>query len=275
GIPWVFTLHGAPRLPYRVGGPFRVAYAAYLRGYGSLAIRGAAVRTTVSSPAAHFAPVARYMSDARVIPHGVDLETFAAGMPEREIQGWPAQYRRIVLSIGRIDRAKGFDVGLRALAALPSQEIAYVVLGDDLGEMQRLRRLSERLGVSERFLTLGYATLEQRRFALRRSALVWMPSRYESFGIVALEAMAAGVPVITSGVEGLSDIFAGENELLMTSPDDARDLAERTQALLADEARLIRIGERLRARAGDFDWNAIAHRYVECYRTAIDKQPHL
>jgi glycosyltransferase involved in cell wall biosynthesis len=104
---------------------------------------------------------------------------------------------------------------------------------------------------------------------MRRSALVWVPSRYESFGIVALEAMAAGLPVIASGVEGLRDIFTGENvELLLASPDDAAGLASKSEALLADDANRRRVGERLRARAEDFNWNAIAQQYVECYRTA-------
>jgi glycosyltransferase involved in cell wall biosynthesis len=267
-IPWVFTLHGAPRMPYRLPAPIRAAYAAYLHYYGSLAISGAAVRTAVSRAAVHFPPIAPWMGDARIIPHGVELEQFAAGTAEREIAGWPMRARNVILSIGRIDYAKGFDVGIRALAALPT-DTAYVVLGDDLGELRRLRGLAERLGVSERFLTLGHATLEQRRFAMRRSALVWVPSRYESFGIVALEAMAAGLPVIASGVEGLRDIFTGENvELLLASPDDAAGLASKSEALLADDAERRRVGERLRARAEDFNWNAIAQQYVECYRTA-------
>lgn len=266
-IPWVFTLHGAPRTPYRMGGIFRAGYETYLRRYGSLAMRSASIRTTVSRAATEFPSIARYMSDAKVIPHGIDVDSFAAVMPEDAIAGWPHQTARIVLSIGRIDYAKGYDIGVRALAAMRARDVAYVILGEDLGELRRMRELAEHLGVAERVFTPGYATIEQRRFALRRCTLVWAPSRYESFGLAVLEAMAAGVPVIASGAEGLRETFTGtlEQMLMAAAPDDVASLASKSDTLLIDERERRRIGEQLRARAADFDWNRIAGEYVACY----------
>jgi phosphatidylinositol alpha-mannosyltransferase len=269
GVPWVFTLHGQPRTPYRVGFPLSAAYAAYLRAYGRFVVRRAAVRTTVSAATSRFPSIARDMSDARVIPNGVDAEAFSSDLPERAIPGWPAETRNVVLSVGRLTYGKGFDIGLRALASMRTTDAVYVLLGDDAGELRRLREIAGDLALSNRFLTLGQVTREQVRFALRRASVVWVPSRWEAFGLVPLEAMAAGVPVIASGSEGLRETFAdGLEELVMASPDDAVDLAAKTDRILGDGAERRRISGIVRERAKAFDWSVIAGRYVECYRSA-------
>jgi glycosyltransferase involved in cell wall biosynthesis len=265
GIPWVFTMHGQPRTPFRHGPILRSAYSAYLRGYGSFVMRRAAVRTAVSAATKTFGPIAGYMCDAHVIPNGVDVEDFSAAMPEEALRGWPQE--PVILSIGRLSYAKGFDIGVRALAMM-KQRAAYVVLGDDAGELRRCRDLARTLGVADRFFALGPATREQIRFALRRSAAVWVPSRWEAFGVVPLEAMASGVPVIASGAEGLAETFAGIDELLLPSPEDAAALAAKTEMLLADRFERERISMRVRTHVRRFDWNGICEQYVRWYRTA-------
>jgi glycosyltransferase involved in cell wall biosynthesis len=269
GVPWVFTLHGAPRTPYRLGGALRALYASYLRGYGSFAMRYASIRTAVSAAATSFPPIAEYMNDARIVTNGIEVDAFASHMPEREIRTWPKDPGYVMLSVGRVEHTKGFDIGVRALARMRT-DAQYVVVGEDCGEVPRLRRLAKELGVSDRFFTVGAATSEQVRFALRRASIAWVPSRNESFGLFALEAMAAGLPVVSSGVEGLREIFTGSlDSLLMNAPDDAADLASKSDALLADRSESLRIGETFRERARAFDWSFIAQRYADCYRAAL------
>ncbi len=267
-IPWVFTLHGAPRTPYRLPLSLRAAYTAYFHAYGSFVIRRAALRTSVSASARDYPAVAPLMRGALVIPNGIEADEYAAARPERAIAGWPRE-GRVLLSIGRLEPAKGFDTALRALATMREDGLAYVVLGQDCGMGPVLRRLAEELRVSDRFFMLGHADMEQKRFAFRRSEMLLLPSWNESFGLVALEAMAARLPVVASAVEGLCDLFAGELEDVLVPPKDPRALALRVRTLLADDGRAEALRERLTKRAGAFSWDGVAKQYVECYRDVL------
>jgi glycosyltransferase involved in cell wall biosynthesis len=264
-IPWVFTLHGAPRTPYAYA-PLGVAYTLYLHAYGGFVVRRAALRTAVSDAARQYAPIARYMADARIVPNGIDAGAYAPHRSEREIPGWPRAAGKVVLSIGRIERAKGYDTAVRALAQMRDRSSVYVILGEDCGALAELGRLAERLGVGERILALGHAGLEEKRFALRRSALVWIPSRNESFGLVALEAMAAGTPVLATAVEGLREILHGNLQELLVDPEDATSLAKKSDAMLQDASCAQRLWPRFEERVGSFRWGDVARRYAECYR---------
>jgi glycosyltransferase involved in cell wall biosynthesis len=271
GIPWVFTLHGAPRTPERLGFPMNRLYEAYLRGYGGVAMRDAAVRTAVSRAACDYPLVAPQFGDARIIHNGIFREEYAGDAREASISAWPSEFKSIVISIGRVERTKAFDVGVRALAKLP-KEIAYVVLGQDCGEAKPLRELAQQLGVAARFFTLGHVDLPQKRFALRRAAACLIPSLNESFGLVALEAMASGVPVVTSGAEGLREIFTGELASCIVPGRKPDAYAALTAQLMSDPAKRAAIVEAGRSRVLDFDWCRLAQAYASAYRDAVLKQ---
>ncbi len=273
-VPWVFTLHGSPRTPYALGPAVRAGYAAYMLAYGRFAMRAASLRTAVSDAARRFAPIARYMADSRVVANGINVDEYAHDRPERELLGWPHHLARVMLSIGRIEPEKGFDTAVRALAAMSDRGTAYVILGEDWGMLARLRRLAQGLGVAGRVFALGYADVEQKRFALRRSDLVWIPSRNEAFGLVALEAMASGVPVVASASGGLGEILRDGLEDLLVDPGDADALARTSEALLNEPERLHPLKTRLREHASRYDWGGIARTYAQCYRLVVSSKAY-
>lgn len=158
------------------------------------------------------------MRKIHVIPPGVDVEHFCP-IPRSEAQdviGLP-KGNRLVLFVGRIEPLKGVDTLLRAIAILKkdqrsfSDDLCLAIIGGDLGgpeaddaEMQRLRQLREELGLGEFVAFLGSKSQATLQYYYSAAEAVVMPSHYESFGMVALEAMACGTPVVASEVGGLA-----------------------------------------------------------------------
>ena len=130
----------------------------------------------------------------------------------------------VIGALGRLDEIKGFDVLLRAAAKLRDQGVDFRLrLAGDGPEMGPLKQLSAGLGLAERVEFVGWVC--NPGDFLKTIDLFVVPSRYESFGLVVIEAMAAGVPVITSDIEGPCEILkGGALGTLFRSEDDA-DLA--------------------------------------------------
>ncbi len=152
-----------------------------------------------------------------VIPLGVDLDRFQPG----ESPGARAEARvalglpvdgRLVLAVGRIEPLKGLDILIQALAEMTERDGVelLVVGGDDRAdrEVARLRAVAVEVGVAARVRFLGAVPHERLPLYYRAADAVAMPSFYESFGLVAVEAMACGVPVVASRVGGLTSTIA-------------------------------------------------------------------
>lgn len=139
--------------------------------------------------------------------------------------------RRVLGCVGRLSKEKGYDVALRALAQLPDCELVFLGDGKELG---KLRRMAASLGVHERVHFEGWVAppwTERWRF----DALL-VPSRYEGFGLVAVEAMVAGIPVVASDVAGLSEVVRDGQTGILVRPDEPEELISATRRLLDDAA---------------------------------------
>lgn len=140
-----------------------------------------------------------------------------------------------VCAVGRFAAEKGFDVLIRGIAALKAENIeASCHIFGEGPEKENLSELATQLGVSDRVL-LKRPTPELRKILPSYAALI-IPSRSESFGIVALEAYDAGIPVIASKVEGLRETVLDRQTGLLFEPDDALSLSQRLKELIASEA---------------------------------------
>jgi glycosyltransferase involved in cell wall biosynthesis len=145
-----------------------------------------------------------------VIPNGVDPSQFDA-LEGVDLSAFRAQYalphERIVFFVGRIVAEKGADVLIRA-APLVLREFpdATFVLAGRGPELRRLRELAETLGLGSKITFAGFISDEDRNRLFRVADCAVFPSLYEPFGIVALEAMAANVPVVVSQVGGLKEV---------------------------------------------------------------------
>lgn len=158
------------------------------------------------------------MHKIRVIPPGVDIGHFhpISKVEAKKTIGIPENVR-MLLFVGRIEPLKGVDTLFRAIAILRSQiphclsNLCLSIIGGDLDEdeqenteMQRLKALREELGLAKLVTFLGAKSQETLHHYYAAAEAVIMPSHYESFGLVALEAMACGTPVIASEIGGLA-----------------------------------------------------------------------
>jgi 1,4-alpha-glucan branching enzyme len=194
-----------------------------------------------------------------VVPNGVDLQAF------RPAFNWP-QDAGYVLFVGRLVAQKGVDVLLRAFAAVLRQLPAakLLVVGD--GELQLyLQRVVRHLGfphkVTFRPWQAGSALVD----LYQQAQVVVVPSHYEPFGIVALEAMACGRPVIATRVGGLAETIRHGKEGYLTPPADHLRLAQYIVRLLRDKELRVCMGEAARSRAQQFSWARAAEETIKSY----------
>jgi D-inositol-3-phosphate glycosyltransferase len=213
-----------------------------------------------------------------VIPGGVDLERFQPldRAIARQVLGLSGE---VLLFVGRMDPIKGLDVLLRAVALLkarPALQLVVVGGSGNEGELRRNRALVDELGLAERVQFRGAAPHEELPLYYNAADLAVIPSRYESFGLAAVEALACGTPVVASHVGGLPTIVRdGENGLLVPwrTPET---FAERIAALLDDPDRLTALAARARPSVLRFGWDAVALRVADLYSLlSAKRQPSL
>lgn len=217
--------------------------------------RAAAIHVTSAAEAAELAQFRWRLPRIVEIPNGVDAP------PEAQT---PAR-RHDVVYIGRINWKKGLDRLIRAVARLPAATLA-IAGNDEEGYTQELRRIAEAERVATRveFLPPAY---DADKWRLLRSARCFaLPSYSENFGNAALEAMAAGCPVVVTPEVGAAEVVTASGGGLVTS-GDPEALAAAIGALLADPAMLAEMAERGRGVRTTHSWDAIAHRTLELYRT--------
>ncbi len=216
------------------------------------------------------------VSPARVVqvPCGVDTDSFRPQpkQPARRQLGLPAD-DPLVLYVGRIDPIKGIDILLRAAAQADNPFRLLVLGGDDQDapRMAELRSLAQELGITQR-VTFREAVPHDELPAFYNAAdLCIVPSYYESFGMVALEAMACGVPVVASRVGGLLEtVRDGETGYLVPwrCPEP---FGERLDLLLANEPLRLGLGRQARASARSFDWREVAARVESVYHDLVSQ----
>jgi D-inositol-3-phosphate glycosyltransferase len=214
----------------------------------------------------------------QVIPPGVDTELFHP-IPvahAKESIGL-CEDCRIILFVGRIEPLKGIDNLLRAMAQVVEKRpdlregLVVPIVGGDLDqiceddEMVRLQELREALGIGDIVTFMGAKDQDTLQYYYAAAEMVVMPSDYESFGMVALEAMACGTPVIASDVGGLAFLVRHERTGYRVPARDPAALAVRITQLLADEALRRRIGQRAACWAESYAWPRIADRIETLY----------
>lgn len=217
-----------------------------------------------------------------IIPPGVDTSHFYP-IPTDEAKQFLGlkPENRMVLFVGRIEPLKGVDTLIQAMACLDMQEIhrpvhlaviggePNVIPEDMTEEMTRLQKLCDEMFMGGMVVFLGKRGQDTLPYYYSAAEVVVMPSLYESFGMVALEAMACGTPVIASEVGGLG--YLVQNDVTgYTIPDsDPEALCDKLSTLLGAANLRETMGLRAAEYALDYAWEKIAARIVEVYVDVI------
>lgn len=195
-----------------------------------------------------------------VLPNGVEVSHFAEAEP------WPTEGPTI-LFLGRHEPRKGLAVLIDALGRLPS-DIRLWVAGDG-PETARLRAAA---GGDPRVSWLGRISDSERASRLRGAQVLCAPSIHgESFGVVLLEAMAAGAAVVASDLTGYAAVARGGREAVLIPPGDAAALARSLELVLTEPERAAALVGAGRARAQELSMDRLAERYVERYAAVLGR----
>ena len=252
----VATLHAT-----RDGGSRMYAYSRFLikpwwdRIQGRIAVSRAALKM-----------IGRYFADRyRIIPNGIDYPHFASDVPPipRYMDG-----RRNILFVGRQEKRKGLPYLLQAYARLKRErpDIRLIVVGPDGGMRAACERYVQQHQLEDVVFT-GLVPYEQLPRYYKTADVFCAPNTgHESFGIVLLEAMAAGTPIVASDIGGFADVLEDGEEGLLVPPRDADALAAAVGRLLSDAALREQMGGAGTLRAEHYSWERVSARVLEYYQ---------
>jgi len=258
--PNVATFHafGGFSLSYWLGRPVGQHY-----------MRKLSARIAVSSAARHF--VSQYFpGEYRIIPNGVDVDSFTSARAFPEYRDGKVN----ILFVGRAEQRKGAMYLLRAYSALkrtyPEVRLILACAGPQIGEMRRFVR-RERLG--DVLFAGRVSDIDKARFYKTADIFCAPSTGQESFGIVLLEAMAAGRAVVASDIHGYKKVVQRSVTGLLVEPKDPDALCRAMAQLIDDPALRDRLGAAGARRAVDFDWAHVARQLVDVYEEVLARKP--
>ncbi|MCG8431624.1 MAG: glycosyltransferase family 4 protein, partial [Candidatus Omnitrophica bacterium] len=170
-----------------------------------------------------------------LIPPGIDVDKFK-GVRHNIYERYGIAGRRVILFVGRLDANKGVDILLRAAGTLVKRfpDCMFVIAGDDFGARASLESLTQNLSLEDHVLFTGRLGKEDILSAFKHASVFAFPSLYEAFGIVLIEAMAAGTAVVASDSSAIPYVVDEGRTGLLFPSGDARALAERIALVLGD-----------------------------------------
>src|SRR5579864_124352 len=283
--PWFHTFHTLARVKND-----RAAEGAALEPDYRISVEQMIVnesdRLIASSPQ-EAADLVRFYTASRsrvsVVAPGVDLETFAPADTTDLRRSLAIGDAPVILFAGRLERLKGADIVIRALALLAADrrpQPVLLIVGDDShngaaesrdsgGEATRLRRLAASLGVEDRVRFLGALPQAELARYLSLASVCVVPSYSESFGLVALEAAACGTPVVAARVGGLPIIVKDGLTGFTLSSHEPAQYAERIGRILADDELRLCFSRRSRLVATQFTWEATVDHLLSEYTAPL------
>jgi len=285
-VPMLQMFHTLGLMKQRVGRTAEEREGEY-RINGERAVMQAADRIVAATEAERLQLELLYDMNPKkvtIIPPGVDTHHFYP-IPQdeaKEAVGIPTE-DRVALFVGRIEPLKGLDTLIRAMAQLKKNCVQFicphylVIIGGDpegelqdiTSEMKRLQTLCRELGLDEIVIFLGKRDQNTLPYYYSAAEVVVVPSHYESFGMVALESMACGTPVVASQVGGLAYLVKDGETGFFVPAQAPEALAEKLRLLFVNHELRTRFGKNAAAYAQDFSWELITDQMVELYSSMI------
>jgi len=273
GIPFALTFHALGVVKRRHQGAKDTSPDSRVERERSLARSADLLIATCTDEVFELARLDAELRNVRVVPCGVDLSLFTPHGPAEPRRPGVA---RIVI-VTRLVERKGVGNVIEALQEIPDAELVVaggppreLLAGD--AEAARLRALAETHGVSDRLDLRGSLARDEVPPLLRSADVVACVPWYEPFGIVPLEAMACGVPVVAAAVGGLIDTVVDGVTGVHVPPRSPERIAEALRLLLADPDRRRALGDAGAARARErYGWARIADATVRSYASVVSE----
>ncbi len=281
-IPSVQMFHTLGHMKHRIGGgPLMMPDTRVLL---ETQIVNWADRIIAATPAEQAQLLWLYRADRRkieVIPPGVDSSRFHP-IPQLDAKSHLniAADDDLLLFVGRLEPLKAVDTILQAVELIRVEEpgylrkIQFAIIGGDLNnpsdtEMERLQSLAHELGLDDVVQFLGAKDHELLPYYYAAALAVIMPSDYESFGMVALEAMASGTPVIASEVGGLAFLVRDEDTGFLVPTRNPEALAEGIITIISDPEKRYQLSQNAARLAQRYHWSRIADRLLPIFKDVV------
>ena len=206
-----------------------------------------------------------------VIPNGIDLERFenlsrAKARSELQIK----ETEKIILFVGTLRAVKGVKYLIQAMSIMGQNSInARLILVGNGEERQSLQGLTKELDLEEDVTFVGKVPNEEIPQYMIASDVFVLPSLSESFGIVNLEAMACGLPIVATKVGGLPEIIEEGKNGFLVEPKNLEQIAEKVRLLLGDDELRRRISENNKTRVKEYSWESVVDRLEWVYKCCL------
>ncbi len=206
----------------------------------------------------------------KIIPGGIDFKGLQSSKElsflREKYLGADNSSQKILLYVGRIHESKGIH---HVLEAIKDLDVKFFIVGKDAGYTEKLENLAKKLKIESKIYFFGAVDLEELRDLYSLSDVFVIYSDWEGFGLVMLEAMACGSPVIGSNNGSIPLLIkSGFNGLIAK---DQEELKKSIKNLVGNDTKRIQLGKNARLFAREFDWSNIASQHEKTYLEAIDE----
>jgi phosphatidylinositol alpha-mannosyltransferase len=260
--PMVGTFHASG------GKPWYIMFSPIMKWYFDRWFRKLDGRIAVSGVALQY--VNKYFpADYTIIPNGVDTGHFHTGVPpiERFANG-----KTNILFVGRLEKRKGFDYLLEAYNLIKKEvpDCRLIQVGPGVRLRKKYEKRISRRGIPDVNFT-GYATYKDLPRYYKTADIVCFPNTgWESQGIVLLEAMAVGKPIVASNIDGFKSVLTDGAEGIAVPPRNAEKLAEAILKLARDKQLREQMGARGKPKALQYDWSILAKKVLDFYAATLE-----
>jgi glycosyltransferase involved in cell wall biosynthesis len=269
-IPLVLTLHGFPR------GFNKLTHKAYFNLIGKKTLGTAQKIISVSSIVAQeFKEIGISKEKIAIVPNGININEFKNMPQEKQFKERLniKQNEKIILTIGRLEKIKGFQYLIKALPSILKEvgPTKLIIAGPEFNYGTQLKKLAEEADVKDHVIFYGPINGKEKIEAFTAADIIAIPSLYEGFSILLLEAMAAGKPLVATKTGAALEIIQDGKNGFLTKPGDTNDLSEKIINLLNDHQLSSSMSQFSRNTAKIFDWTIIAKQilaiYDQCLKT--------
>jgi len=270
-IPLVLTLHGFPR------GFDKLTHRAYFNLIGKETLKKAKKIISVSPMVAReFKAIGVPQEKIAIIPNGIDLEEYKQ-LPMGDLFRKRLDIKeneKVVLTVGRLEKIKGFQYLIKALPSIIKEvgSTKLVIAGPDFNYGATLKKLTEETNVQDHVIFYGPINGKEKFEAFSAANIVAVPSLYEGFGMLLLEAMAAGKPLVATNTGAAPEIIQNGKNGILANLGNVEDLAGKIIKLLSDDQLMYLISQESRRTVEAFDWGKVSEQihklYIDCLSSA-------